>query len=448
MNASSLTMSVPPFSSEPRFVFSAAGFMATRTFGRSPGVVISRDAKWIWNADTPASVPAGARISAGKSGRVAKSLPRMAVALVNRSPVSCMPSPESPAKRTTTRSRSSTVFGLMVHCGPLFERALPPIHDGTASGSHSGSRRSMAPVSPREAPPLPALDLDVVLAPFGESRGLPAVAYLSDEVFEWELRHLFEASWTCVGRAGDIAEPGSRRAVEAGAEPVLLVRGGDGLLRAFSDVCRHRGHLLAEPGEPSSGGKAIVCPYHGWTYALDGSVLGAPSMRDVPEFDPAAHALPEVPVREWAGFAMVNVSGDGPPLADQLGSLVETVAQWDVAGLRAGAREEYEVAANWKTISENYHECDHCSNIHPALSRCPRCPAISTGRSCTSRWRRTSCSACIPTTCSPTGWSRWHRGGPAWSASGCSARRSWTARGSTPPTPSSSGTGPTARTGG
>ncbi len=227
----------------------------------------------------------------------------------------------------------------------------------------------MAPVSPREAPPLPALDLDVVLAPFGESRGLPAVAYLSDEVFEWELRHLFEASWTCVGRAGDIAEPGSRRAVEAGAEPVLLVRGGDGLLRAFSDVCRHRGHLLAEPGEPSSGGKAIVCPYHGWTYALDGSVLGAPSMRDVPEFDPAAHALPEVPVREWAGFAMVNVSGDGPPLADQLGSLVETVAQWHVAGLRAGAREEYEVAANWKTISENYHECDHCSNIHPALCR-------------------------------------------------------------------------------
>ncbi len=113
MNASSLTMRMPPRSSDPRLVFSAAGFIATRTFGRSPGVVMSREAKWIWNAETPARVPAGARISAGKSGSVARSLPSTAVALVKRSPVSCMPSPESPANRTTTRSRSSTVFGVM-----------------------------------------------------------------------------------------------------------------------------------------------------------------------------------------------------------------------------------------------------------------------------------------------------------------------------------------------
>src|SRR6266496_2830988 len=111
MNASSLTISAPPFSRSLTFVLSAAGFMAIRTFGASPGVTMSREAKWIWNAETPASVPAGARISAGKSGRVARSFPRTAVALVNRSPVSCMPSPESPANRTTTRSFSTTVFG-------------------------------------------------------------------------------------------------------------------------------------------------------------------------------------------------------------------------------------------------------------------------------------------------------------------------------------------------
>src|SRR5256885_3488386 len=103
-------MTTPPFSRSLMFAFSAAGFMATRTFGASPGVRISSEAKWIWKADTPWRVPAGARISAGKSGSVARSFPSIAVALVNRSPVNCMPSPESPANRTTTRCFSTTVF--------------------------------------------------------------------------------------------------------------------------------------------------------------------------------------------------------------------------------------------------------------------------------------------------------------------------------------------------
>ena len=110
LNASSLTISVAPRSSSARFALSAAGFIATSTFGLSPGVRMSREAKWIWNAETPASVPAGARISAGKFGSVARSLPIRAVASVNRLPASCIPSPESPAKRITTRSRSSTVL--------------------------------------------------------------------------------------------------------------------------------------------------------------------------------------------------------------------------------------------------------------------------------------------------------------------------------------------------
>ncbi len=221
----------------------------------------------------------------------------------------------------------------------------------------------------RDLPPLPAEGIDAALAPFGTSRGLPSEAYRSDDVFAWEMRHLFEVSWTCVGRSEDLADAGSRRAADAGGEPVLLVRGGHGRLRAFSDVCRHRGHLLAEPGAPPSVGKAVVCPYHGWTYGLDGSLAGAASMRDVPEFDPAAHPLPEFAVEEWAGFVMVNVSGDAQPLEEHLGAMREMVEPWDPAGLRAAVREDYDVAANWKTISENYHECDHCSNIHPALCR-------------------------------------------------------------------------------
>ncbi len=104
MKASSLTIRVPPASSAPRCVFSAAGFIATSVFGWSPGVRMSREAKWIWKAETPPGVPAGARISAGKSGRVERSLPTCAVAAVKRSPTSCIPSPESPANRTITVS--------------------------------------------------------------------------------------------------------------------------------------------------------------------------------------------------------------------------------------------------------------------------------------------------------------------------------------------------------
>ena len=118
-------MIVAPRRSSEMLARSAAGFIATSTFGASPGVRMSREAKWIWNADTPASVPAGARISAGKLGSVARSLPITAVASVNRPPVSCMPSPESPAKRMITRSRSS--IALLIR-EPAYVRASPAVN--------------------------------------------------------------------------------------------------------------------------------------------------------------------------------------------------------------------------------------------------------------------------------------------------------------------------------
>ena len=187
-----MRMSVPPFSRSRMLALSAAGFIATRTFGASPGVTMSREAKWIWNADTPASVPAGALISAGKSGSVARSFPRMAVALVKRSPVNCMPSPESPANRTTTRSFSRTAFVVIsllgkrfsYDCGPSLQRSyctasptidpsMPPVHHTEVSagpgGMHScggqssritspsaGSRRQVRPTrSPSRATEVP-----------------------------------------------------------------------------------------------------------------------------------------------------------------------------------------------------------------------------------------------------------------------------------------------------
>ena len=118
MNPSSLTMTVPPRSSDPTWVISAAGFIATRTLGWSPGVRMSREAKWIWKAETPCGVPAGALISAGKSGSVARSFPATAVSSVKRLPTNCIPSPESPAKRTTTRSFFSSVLSLILRREP------------------------------------------------------------------------------------------------------------------------------------------------------------------------------------------------------------------------------------------------------------------------------------------------------------------------------------------
>ena len=112
LKASELTISVPPFGRSLTFVFSAAGFIATSTFGRSPGVRMSWSAKWIWKPETPGSDPAGARISAGKSGSVERSLPSTAVSLVKRAPVSCIPSPESPANRMITWLTRSTAFAI------------------------------------------------------------------------------------------------------------------------------------------------------------------------------------------------------------------------------------------------------------------------------------------------------------------------------------------------
>jgi glycine betaine catabolism A len=218
------------------------------------------------------------------------------------------------------------------------------------------------------APPLTASDLHHALLPFGQSRMLPRAAYTSEEVFAWEQEHLFAGLWTCLGGAGRLAEPGSLRAVRVGPGGVLLARGGDGVLRAFANVCRHRGHeLLAR--DASATRRSIVCPYHAWSYALDGSLRAAPGFRDLPGFDPAEWGLSPLPLEVWHGLAFVNASGDAPPLAEQLGELEALVAPYRLGELVPMAEHDYLLAANWKVVTENYHECYHCPLIHPELCR-------------------------------------------------------------------------------
>jgi glycine betaine catabolism A len=217
--------------------------------------------------------------------------------------------------------------------------------------------------------PFDPRDLEACLSPPG--RTLPGAAYTSDDMLAWERERFLEGSWTCVGRAADLGGPGDQRAMQVGSEAILLVRDKEGALRGFFNTCRHRGHELLPCGGPVVNRTAIRCPYHSWTYALDGRFKTAPSFVDRPDWRKADPDNGLVPARveEWGGWAFVNASGDAPPLAEHLGNLAETLAPYEPERLDAAATHKYEIKANWKLIAENYHECYHCTNIHPELCR-------------------------------------------------------------------------------
>ena len=218
--------------------------------------------------------------------------------------------------------------------------------------------------------PVARESLSPALAPFGKSSTLPSEAYADEGVFRWELEHFFDRSWVCVGRADDLINPGDRRAVALGLESALLTRGDDGVLRAFYNVCRHRGHELMEVGgEEAASGKFLRCPYHAWCYGLDGELRGAPGFGNLPGFEKAEYSLVEMPLVEWHGWLFANASGDGPPFEEHVGNLGGLIENHRPGELVAGARHGYEVEANWKILVENYHECYHCSVIHPELTR-------------------------------------------------------------------------------
>ncbi len=208
--------------------------------------------------------------------------------------------------------------------------------------------------------------LHAVLDPTGSGRMLPREAYIADDVLAWEREHFFAASWLCAGRVNDMREPGQRRGVQVGGEPVLLVRDNERALRAFANTCRHRGHELLACGATAKRG-AIHCPYHAWTYALDGALQATPRFEVPPGFDPTDNGLVPLRVEEWNGWAMVNLSGDAPPLADHIGGLHELLERYGCGELVVGATHTYEAACNWKLPIENYHECYHCPAIHPEL---------------------------------------------------------------------------------
>ena len=224
----------------------------------------------------------------------------------------------------------------------------------------SQTRFSAAPIDPAA--------LARSLQAFGESVMLPPAAYVDPAVFAWEQRHFFGAGWTCVGFSSQLAQPGDQRAEPAGEGSVLLSRDDDGTLHAFANTCRHRGHELLPCGAAAQR-NSIICPYHSWTYDLSGGLRFAQGFKGQAGFDSSSWGLAELPVAEWHGLIFVDSSGEAPPLADSLAELDEVVAPYEPERLVIAGRHDYDAAANWKILTENYHECYHCPVIHPELCK-------------------------------------------------------------------------------
>ena len=214
----------------------------------------------------------------------------------------------------------------------------------------------------------------MVMAPFVRpslqtaTRTLPGRYYTDPAVYAAEQERIFGRSWVCVGRAEEAAEPGAYVLAEVAGESLIIVRDGEGRLHAHYNVCRHRGTRMCEAPRGRFG-ETIQCPYHAWTYALDGRLVAARHMQGTPGFDKADWPLRGAAVAEWEGFIFVNLAAEPEPFADTFAPMLGRFAAWGLPGLRRGAQIVYDVAANWKLVVENYSECYHCPLIHPELVR-------------------------------------------------------------------------------
>jgi len=201
-----------------------------------------------------------------------------------------------------------------------------------------------------------------------EALSLPAWIYHDPEFFEVEKGTVFRKSWQLVCHLNDVPRPGDFHTFDFLGESVVVWRDESGEVQSFHNVCRHRASRLLE-GPKGHCGRRITCPYHAWTYALDGRLIGAPHMDEVPDFDKADYSLHAVNIAAWEGFIFVNLADSPAPLAEWFKPLGAKFARWNLSALRSAKRIEYGVRANWKLIFENYSECYHCGGVHPELSK-------------------------------------------------------------------------------
>ncbi len=212
-------------------------------------------------------------------------------------------------------------------------------------------------------------EIEAVRRPFRAATLLPARAYHDEAVWAWERERWFFGDWICVGRVEDTPEPGSYVLLDYLGESIIIVRGRDDLIRAFYNVCRHRGTAVAE--EPCGKAVRFQCPYHAWIYDLDGRLIRAKHTEDLESFSLETYGLTPVRCETWGGFVFLCFSDERPPLEEYMGDWFAHHEGFgrDFGRLRRAARLEYDVAANWKIVAENYSECYHCPAVHPLLNR-------------------------------------------------------------------------------
>ena len=197
--------------------------------------------------------------------------------------------------------------------------------------------------------------------------------FVSPEVFAEEQDRIFSKQWVLVGHQSQLAEAGDYFVAVVAGESLIVVRDQRSVIRGFYNVCRHRGTRLKE--DACGHAPAIRCPYHAWTYGLDGRLIGAPHMDQVSGFDKADYSLHAVNLGLWEGFIFVNLGdasterGGYRSLEDWFAPLKGKFSHWNMPKLRAAKRIEYDVKANWKLMFENYSECYHCPGVHPMLSK-------------------------------------------------------------------------------
>jgi phenylpropionate dioxygenase-like ring-hydroxylating dioxygenase large terminal subunit len=205
------------------------------------------------------------------------------------------------------------------------------------------------------------------LAPLAEASTIPAPWYVDSGVAELERDAVFARSWQLIGRVDQLEKSGQFVTATVAGEPVLAVRGNDGVLRAFYNVCRH--HAAAVVTEPCGVASILHCPYHGWNYGLDGSLKGMPEFDGVKNFDRQQNGLVQVKVESWEKFVFVNLDPRAGSLRDSLGGLVKRVAPLGVGKLHYFDSRSYDIACNWKVFVDNYLDGGyHVPHLHKGLS--------------------------------------------------------------------------------
>jgi len=199
------------------------------------------------------------------------------------------------------------------------------------------------------------------------ARTMPRERYTSETILAEERERIFARGWNCVGRSSRLAAAGEFIVREVAGESIIVLRDRAGKLRAFFNICRHRGTRLCRE-ESGHFKETIQCSYHAWTYSIDGRLVGAPTMQDVPEFDKADYPLHEAALAEWEGFLFVNIMEDPPAFESAWRPVLERFARYDLPSLSVGHHVVYDVHANWKLVFQNYSECLHCPTIHPKLA--------------------------------------------------------------------------------